>query len=78
MVTGDAEAVAATVAAELGIDRYYARVLPQDKARIVADLQQEGATAFVGDGSTMPPRCSPPISGWRSEPAPTSPSNPPI
>jgi Cu2+-exporting ATPase len=35
MITGDAEAVAATVADELGIDRYYARVLPQDKARIV-------------------------------------------
>ena len=50
MITGDAEAVAATVAAELGIDRYYARVLPQDKARIVRELKTEGATAFVGDG----------------------------
>ncbi len=50
MITGDAEAVAATVAAELGIDRYYARVLPQDKARIVGELKGEGPTAFVGDG----------------------------
>ena len=50
MITGDAEAVAATVAAELGIDRYYARVLPQDKARIVGELKSEGPTAFVGDG----------------------------
>ena len=50
MITGDAEAVAATVADELGIDRYYARVLPEDKARIVRDLKAEGATAFVGDG----------------------------
>ena len=50
MITGDAEAVAATVAGELGIDRYYARVLPQDKARIVGELKAEGATAFVGDG----------------------------
>jgi Cu2+-exporting ATPase len=50
MVTGDAEAVARTVAAELGIDRYHARVLPQDKARIVGRLQEEGRTAFVGDG----------------------------
>ena len=50
MVTGDAEAVAATVAAELGIDRYYARVLPADKARIVRELKSEGTTAFVGDG----------------------------
>ena len=50
MITGDAEAVAATVAGELGIDRYYARVLPQDKARIVRELKAEGPTAFVGDG----------------------------
>jgi Cu2+-exporting ATPase len=50
MITGDAEAVAATVASELGIDRYYARVLPQDKARIVRELKAEGPTAFVGDG----------------------------
>ncbi len=50
MVTGDAEAVAATVAGVLGVDRYFARVLPQDKARIVQELQEEGPTAFVGDG----------------------------
>jgi Cu2+-exporting ATPase len=50
MITGDAEAVAATVAAELGIDRYHARVLPQEKAEIVAELKKEGRTAFVGDG----------------------------
>ena len=50
MITGDAESVAATVAGELGIDRYYSRVLPQDKARIVGELKAEGATAFVGDG----------------------------
>jgi len=50
MITGDAEAVAATVAAELGIDRFHARVLPADKARLVGDLRKEGPTAFVGDG----------------------------
>src|SRR5690606_2199228 len=50
MITGDAEAVAKTVAAELGIDRYYARVLPQDKAAKVAELRRSGPTAFVGDG----------------------------
>ena len=50
MITGDAEAVAKTVAAELGIERYHARVLPQDKAAIIKDLKQKGATAFVGDG----------------------------
>lgn len=50
MVTGDAEAVARTVAAELGINRYYARVLPDDKVHLVRKLKQEGPTAFVGDG----------------------------
>jgi P-type Cu2+ transporter len=50
MVTGDAEAVARTVAQELGLERYYARVLPQDKARIVRELKSQGQTAFVGDG----------------------------
>ena len=50
MVTGDADAVARTVASDLGIERYYARVLPKDKARIVGELQAEGRTVFVGDG----------------------------
>jgi P-type Cu2+ transporter len=51
MITGDAEAVARTVAQDLGIERYHARVLPQDKARIVRALRADGTlTAFVGDG----------------------------
>ncbi|MDY6784999.1 MAG: heavy metal translocating P-type ATPase [Cyanobacteriota bacterium] len=50
MITGDAEAVAQTVARDLGIDRYYARVLPEDKVRIIKTLKTENATAFVGDG----------------------------
>jgi Cu2+-exporting ATPase len=51
MVTGDTEAVARTVARELGISRYYARVLPADKAQLVDALRAEGhAVAFVGDG----------------------------
>ncbi len=51
MVTGDAEAVARTVARELEISRYYARVLPGDKARLVDALRAEGRpVAFVGDG----------------------------
>lgn len=50
MITGDAEAVARTVSAELGINRFYARVLPQDKAEIVRDLRRAGPVAFVGDG----------------------------
>ena len=50
MITGDAEAVARSVAEELGIDRYHARVLPQDKAALVARLKRGAPTAFVGDG----------------------------
>ena len=50
MITGDAEAVARSVAADLGIERYYARVLPHQKAEIVKELQTDGPTAFVGDG----------------------------
>jgi Cu2+-exporting ATPase len=51
MITGDAEAVARTVAAELGIDRVFAGVRPQDKSAKVAQLQDEGRrVAMVGDG----------------------------
>jgi Cu2+-exporting ATPase len=51
MITGDAEAVATSVAAELGIDRVFAGVHPEDKAEKVAELQHEGRkVAMVGDG----------------------------
>ena len=51
MITGDAQAVAETVATELGIDRVFAGVRPQDKAAKVAELQEEGRqVAMVGDG----------------------------
>ena len=50
MITGDAEAVARTVAEELGIRRYHARVMPGDKAEVVERLRRDGMTAFVGDG----------------------------
>ncbi|HEY9294459.1 MAG TPA: heavy metal translocating P-type ATPase [Microlunatus sp.] len=51
MITGDAEPVARAVAGELGIDRFYAGVRPEDKAGAVSELQQEGRTvAMVGDG----------------------------
>jgi len=51
MITGDAKAVAESVAAELGIDRVYAGVRPEDKAAKVEELQHEGRTvAMVGDG----------------------------
>ena len=51
MITGDAEAVAASVAGELGIDRFFAGVRPEDKAAKVLQLQGEGRkVAMVGDG----------------------------
>ncbi|MBY4225461.1 heavy metal translocating P-type ATPase [Rhodococcus fascians] len=51
MITGDADAVAKSVATELGVDRYFAGVKPADKSHTVATLQQEGRTvAMVGDG----------------------------
>jgi Cu2+-exporting ATPase len=51
MMTGDNERTARAVAGELAIDRYYAEVLPEDKARHVAELQAEGqVVAMVGDG----------------------------
>ncbi|WP_416046386.1 heavy metal translocating P-type ATPase [Mycetocola zhujimingii] len=51
MITGDAEAVARSVAGELGIDRVFAGVRPGDKAAKVAELQAEGRrVAMVGDG----------------------------
>ncbi|NRG43135.1 heavy metal translocating P-type ATPase [Rathayibacter sp. VKM Ac-2835] len=51
MITGDAEAVARTVGDELGIDRVFAGVKPEDKAAKVIELQKEGRrVAMVGDG----------------------------
>ncbi|WP_326642479.1 heavy metal translocating P-type ATPase [Streptosporangium sp. NBC_01755] len=51
MITGDAQAVADSVAAELGIDRVFAGVRPEDKSAKVAELQAEGhKVAMVGDG----------------------------
>nr|WP_246397638.1 heavy metal translocating P-type ATPase [Leifsonia aquatica] len=51
MITGDADAVARSVANELGIDRYFAGVRPEDKSAKVKELQTEGRkVAMVGDG----------------------------
>ncbi|WP_083411472.1 heavy metal translocating P-type ATPase [Arthrobacter sp. UCD-GKA] len=51
MITGDAAAVAESVARELGIDRVFAGVRPENKAAKVAALQAEGQkVAMVGDG----------------------------
>jgi Cu2+-exporting ATPase len=51
MLTGDSEAVAKAVADELGIDRYFAQVLPENKDQKVIELQNQGQrVAMVGDG----------------------------
>lgn len=51
MITGDAEQVADAVARDLGIDEVFAEVLPEDKNRVVAELQERGErVAMVGDG----------------------------
>ena len=51
MITGDSENVAKNVADELGIDEYFARVLPGEKSEKVKILQNKGMkVAMVGDG----------------------------
>jgi len=51
MITGDNPRTAERIARELGIDQFYAEVLPQDKLRIIRELQAGGQkVAFVGDG----------------------------
>ncbi len=51
MLTGDSEDVARAVSAELGIDQYFAEVLPEEKDTKVEQLQSEGKlVAMVGDG----------------------------
>ena len=51
LLTGDNEAVANAVAAEVGIEQVIAEVLPKDKVDVVRRLQDEGkVVAMVGDG----------------------------
>lgn len=51
MITGDSKGVAAYVAKELGLDQYFAEVLPEHKADKVKELQKGGdKVAMVGDG----------------------------
>lgn len=50
MLTGDNALAAKAVAVELGIDEYYAEVMPADKERKVAEIMNDGVTAMVGDG----------------------------
>lgn len=51
LLTGDNEAVARHIAAQVGIDEVIAEVLPQDKVEVVTRLQREGKiVAMIGDG----------------------------
>jgi len=51
MLTGDAVGVAQSIAAQVGIDQVTAEVRPEDKYRIISDLQQSGhRVAMIGDG----------------------------
>lgn len=51
MLTGDNARAARTIARQTGVDRVYADLLPDEKARIIGQLQREfGSVAMVGDG----------------------------
>ncbi len=50
MLSGDKEAVCASVARELGIQNYQSRMLPEEKLRFLDQLQSFSKIAFVGDG----------------------------
>jgi Cu2+-exporting ATPase len=51
MITGDKPEVAEWVSTELGLDQYFAEVLPEEKAKKVKEIQKEGFTvAMTGDG----------------------------
>ncbi|MBC8587214.1 heavy metal translocating P-type ATPase [Paratissierella segnis] len=51
MLTGDNKRAAKAISEELGIDEYFAELLPEDKVRLLGELQDKyGTTAMVGDG----------------------------
>jgi Cu+-exporting ATPase len=51
LISGDNQGSAASVAGKLGIDKFYAQVLPEDKANIIKELKEgTGLVAMVGDG----------------------------
>ena len=59
MLTGDSRRTAAAIAAEVGVDTFRAEVLPQDKARFVAEHRAAGHTVImVGDGINDSPALS--------------------
>ncbi len=59
LCTGDNEGIAGYIARELGIDEYYSRVFPAEKAQIVERLKKDGrVVSFVGDGVNDSPALS--------------------
>ena len=50
LLTGDNQITANSVAKELNIDRVYAQVLPDEKYKVIIELQKEAKVMFVGDG----------------------------
>ncbi|NES96393.1 MAG: heavy metal translocating P-type ATPase [Desertifilum sp. SIO1I2] len=51
MLTGDRDRVACSIAEQLGVDRVYAELLPEDKVAVIRQLQKQYQTvAMVGDG----------------------------
>lgn len=59
MMTGDNEKTASAIAARVGVDEYYAEVLPEDKAKFVQGEKEKGRTVImVGDGINDSPALS--------------------
>ena len=59
MMTGDSYKTAESIAAEVGVDEFYAEVLPEDKASFVEDEKAKGRTVvMVGDGINDSPALS--------------------
>ncbi len=59
LCTGDNEGVAKYMAKELGIEEFYARVFPEEKAKVIENLKRQGrVVAFVGDGVNDSPALS--------------------
>ena len=59
MMTGDSDRTARAIAAQVGVDRYFAEVLPEDKAAFVRDAKAEGHTVvMIGDGINDSPALS--------------------
>ena len=59
MMTGDSERTAAAIAKQVGVDRFFAEVLPEDKASFVQQAKAEGHTVvMIGDGINDSPALS--------------------